>query len=142
MPLQSERAVMLITLRCTPVELLRSAAFVTHTLAPLLPAGGRPYETFWSIIQFRYVAWGRLCCRGKGDVFIFGSDQAARQPRCAGSCPALLAAAGGPVPLLQAEVLALVHAACVLQLPSQMPLCCRQCPQPQLQPTAVPARRR
>ncbi|PRW60442.1 40S ribosomal S2-4 [Chlorella sorokiniana] len=35
-----------------------TAAFVTHTLAPLLPPGGRPYKTFWSIIQFRYVAWG------------------------------------------------------------------------------------
>ena len=35
-----------------------SAAFVTKTLAPLLPPNGRPYETFWSIIQFRYVAWG------------------------------------------------------------------------------------
>ena len=46
------------------VQLLCSAAFVTHTLAPLLPPGGRPYETFWSIIQFRYVAWGRFCCRG------------------------------------------------------------------------------
>lgn len=37
-----------------------SAAFVTKTLAPLLPPKGRPYETFWSIIQFRFVAWGAL----------------------------------------------------------------------------------
>lgn len=41
-----------------PCAHLCSAAFVTHTLAPLLPPGGRPYETFWSIIQFRYMAWG------------------------------------------------------------------------------------
>lgn len=35
-----------------------SAAFVVSTLAPLLPPGGRPYQTFWGLIDFSFVAWG------------------------------------------------------------------------------------
>lgn len=62
--------------RCAAACLPRSAAFITQTLAPLLPPGGRPYITFWGIIKFQYVAWGNAkvkpnvrCCGGGGRCY-------------------------------------------------------------------------